>query len=320
MGRLPQKFVLREGFCVGWRVSGKRPLMKISKYLAFGLLIISLTPVFGQPYGVATPPLAPRPSDNFDQRLQTIVRQAGGSPQNEAPALTKFNLDFPGGTPAQLVKAIEKATGKPLNAIIPTEDADVQLPPLKMNDVVVPQLFAALEAASIKVVAVTHPGLGYGNSSYSEFSSGYGFKTADSPLTDASIWYFRAEKPSLPPVVSNEKICQFYSLEIYLNRGFTVDDITTAIQTGWKMSGITALPELNYHKETRMLIAFGEPRELDIIGRVLGTLPSSAITHDEINDLKNRVGQLQDQVAQLRKKASTSVAAQTASPEEKSGK
>ena len=97
--------------------------MKISKYLALGLLAISLTPVFGQP--------SPKPA-------------------TDAPALTKFNLDFPGGTPAKFIKAIEKAMGKPLNAIIPTEDADVQLPPLKMNDVDVAQLFKALEAASIK--------------------------------------------------------------------------------------------------------------------------------------------------------------------------
>jgi hypothetical protein len=318
-GSAPTKIVLREGFCIGWRVSGKRPLMKISKYLTFGLLIISLTPVFGQPNGVATPPLAPRPSSNFDQRLQAIIRQAGSSPQNEAPALTKFNLDFSGGTPAQLVKAIEKAMGKPLNAIISTGDADVQLPPLKMNDVNVAQLFQALEQASIKQMVIVTGNYGGGQSSYSTFTGNYGFKTVG-PISDSSIWYFHMDKPSLPPVVSAEKVCQFYSLELYLNRGFTVDDITTAIQTGWKMSGITALPELNYHKETKMLIAFGEPRELDIIGRVLGTLPSSAITHDEINDLKNRVGQLQDQVTQLRKKASASVAAQTASPEEKSGK
>ena len=67
-------------------------------------------------------------------------------------ALTQFSLDFPGGTPAQLVKAIEKATGKPLNAIIPNEDADAKLPPLKMDNVDVVKLFRALELASAKQV------------------------------------------------------------------------------------------------------------------------------------------------------------------------
>ena len=44
--------------------------------------------------------------------------------------LVKFDLDFPGGTPRQLVEAINKASGKPLNAIIPDESANIKLPPL----------------------------------------------------------------------------------------------------------------------------------------------------------------------------------------------
>src|SRR5882724_6825303 len=59
--------------------------MKISKHLALGFLVISLTPVFGQ--------------------LPIVLQQQVGSSQTEATNLTKFNLDFPGGTPAQLVKA-----------------------------------------------------------------------------------------------------------------------------------------------------------------------------------------------------------------------
>jgi hypothetical protein len=218
--------------------------MKISKYLALGLLVISLTPVWGQP--------SPKPA-------------------TDAPALTKFNLDFSGGTPTQLIKAIEKAMGKPLNAIIPTEDADVQLPPLKMNDVDVAQLFKALEAASIKQVAVVSGTYYSQNSSYSTFVTSYGFKT-EGKLSDNSVWYFHADKPSLPPMVSTQKICRFYSLAPYLSCGFTVDDITTAIQTGWKMSGDASLPQLNYHKETKLLIAFGEPGKLDVIDTVLKAL------------------------------------------------
>src|SRR5579859_7978887 len=102
---------------------------------------------------------------------------------------THFNLDFPGGTPGDLVKAIESATGKPLNAIIPTEDADTQLPPVKMNDVMAPQLFSALQSASVKTVSVQS----WGNS-YQQTQTGYGFRTSDNPVTDTSIWYFYAEK------------------------------------------------------------------------------------------------------------------------------
>jgi hypothetical protein len=281
--------------------------MKKSICLAASLLALNLTPVFGQPNGM--PPSGP----NFAQRFNPIVLQANGSPQNEPPALTKFNLDFPGGTPKELVAAIEKAMGKPLNAIIPTEDADLQMPPLKMNDVVVPQLFAALEATSRKTVAVSTGTFG---NSYSTFTGDYGFKTADSPLTDASIWYFHAEKPSLPPLVSTQKICQFYALTPYLDKGFTVDDVTTAIQTGWKMSGETSPPELNYHKETKLLIAYGEPAKLQTIDSVLRTLPT--VNNDYWSQLAGHVAKLQRQVDELTKK--TSVPATSSAPEEKSGK
>jgi hypothetical protein len=256
---------------------GNTTPMKISKYLALGFLVISLTPVFGQPTAA---PITPS-TQLYQQRLQEIVGHANGGPLPAAidPAtglpveakLTKFNLDFPGGTPAQLVKAIEKAMHKPLNAIIPDEDSDTQLPSLKMNDVNVPQLFRALELASIKPTVQYNDS---SHSSYSYFTDSYGFKT-EGVATDASIWYFHVDKPLLPLAVLSPKVCNFYLLVEYLNKGLTVDDITTAIQTGWKMAGINPLPELNYHKETKLLIVFGEPNELKTIDDVLKALEKS---------------------------------------------
>ena len=277
--------------------------------LAISLLVLPLTPIFGQPVTATTT------TGTFQTRLQQLIEKENAA--TNQPVLTKFNLDFPGGTPAQLVKAIQKATGKPLNAIIPTEDADIQLPPLKMNDVVTPQLFAALEAASRKTVAVQN-GM-YGNS-YSQFTTGYGFKTADGPISDTSVWYFHAEKPNLPPVISSEKVCRFFSLAPFLNRGFTVDDITTAIQTGWKMQGDASAAELNYHKETKLLIAFGEPSRLQTIQNVLDSLPAESApqTRFDLDRMTNQINQLQAQVEQLTRKISAP--APVAAPAEKSGK
>lgn len=266
-------------------------------------------------------PQAPPPGVNFQQRLQTVIERSN-PPADQLPPLTKFNLDFPGGTPAQLVKAIEKALGKPLNAIISDEDANVQLPPLKMNHVDVAQLFQALEAASRKAVSVESGNFGGPFAgSYSQQWTGYSFKTTSEPLSDDSIWYFHVEKPSLPQVISSPpKVCRFYSLTPYLDRGFTVDDITTAIQTGWKMSGATPPPELNYHKETRLLIAYGEPSQLGTVENVLQSLPSSNATRNEIDRLKSQIGQLQDQIVQSQKKISTPLPPPSALPEEKPGK
>ncbi|HTR40798.1 MAG TPA: hypothetical protein VMH87_04220 [Pseudomonadales bacterium] len=228
-------------------------------------------------------------------QLQVSNLQVSNQSQDDRLKLTAFNLDFPGGAPADLVTSIEKATGKPLNVIIPTEDANAQLPPLKMNDINTVKLFAALETASYRQDAVK---TGFGGS-YSEYQLGYGFKTTDNPITDSSIWYFHADKPSLPPVVSTAPVCQFYQLQNYLNYGFTVDDITTAIQTGWKMAGISPAPELNYHKETHLLIAFGKPDDLAVVKNVLEALPGLYLDSNQWNWQIKKIDGLQSQLNQL---------------------
>jgi hypothetical protein len=274
--------------------------MKKSILFAASLLALNLSPAFGQAPG-------------------TLSISTTTIPQAQPPALTKFNLDFPGGTPADLVKAIELRIPKPLNVIIPMEDANLQLPPLKMNDVTTPQLFAALEAASRKTVSVQTGTFG---NPYSQFVTGYGFKTYDSPIADTSIWYFHAEKPSLPPEVSPAKICQFYSLDPYLNRGFTVDDITTAIQTGWEMAGLrTGAPKLNYHKETKLLIAYGEPDKLRTINQVLETLPQSSVPIATANEYKSEIRSMQSKIDELNMKLkAVSPPVAGGAPAEKSGK
>ena len=200
----------------------------------------------------AAPTPAPPPGE-FSQRLQNIIQRTGTPPPAE-PSLTKFNLDFPGGTPKELVAAIEKATGRPLNAIVNDEFCNTKLPALKMTSVTVPELFQALGQAG--------GGFAVGNSIYSNYS----FMTQGRP-SDDSIWYFHAGKAPLP-----EKVCRFYSLAPYVDHGVSVDDITTAIETGWKMLGETNHPKISFHKDTKLLIAVGEPSKLQIIDAVLRAL------------------------------------------------
>jgi hypothetical protein len=171
--------------------------------------------------------------------------------------LVKFDLDFPGGTPRQLVEAIVKASGKPLNAVIPEEEADLHLPPLKMRAVDAAELFEALSVASVKTVLI--PG--------GTYNSAYGFKALGN-RSDNSVWYFYHSKPN---VTEEKKACRFYQLAPYLE-SCKVEDITTAIQTGWKMLGETNPPTISFHKDTKLLIAVGEPSKLQLIDSVLQQL------------------------------------------------
>ena len=246
--------------------------MKTLNYFVLCLTTLGCLPVFAQqplpqPSGPGAPG-TPGPAPGFQTRLQKIV---GSATPADSPALTKFDLDFRGGTPRQLATAIEKAMGRPLNVIVPDEFADIKLPALKMNGVDVSQLFHALEAASQKseaYVSSTFP-----QSSYAIASTGYGFRT-QGKISDDSVWYFSVEKPALPPLapVSPDKVCRYYSLATYLERGMSVDDITTAIQTGWKMLGDKETPAISFHKDTKLLIAVGEPNKLEMINAVLGAL------------------------------------------------
>jgi hypothetical protein len=190
----------------------------------------------------------------------------------EAAGLTSFNIDFPGGTPKELVAAIQKATGKQLNVVIPPEYADTKLPPLKMNSVNVSQLFRALEAASAKYENPSPYVLVGGNNRTSD----YGFRT-DGNITDDSIWYFHSDRPA---PYSPEKISRFYNLAPYLDHGLKVDDITTAVETAWKMAGEKSPPEISFHKDTQLLIAVGEGEKLKTIDNVLQALKPETVKID----------------------------------------
>ncbi len=195
----------------------------------------------------------------------------------EPPKLTKFNLDFPGGTPVQLVAAIEKASARPLNVVIPDEYANENIPALKMTQITASDLFRGLEMASLKTEAYRSSAYyGGGNPSYQQLQTTLSFQTTG-PQTDDSIWYFRGRQK--PPDFSAwdakpapARICRFYSLNPYLEQGIKVEDITTAIQTGWKMLGEKETPAISFHKETKLLIAVGEPGKLETIDSVLNAL------------------------------------------------
>lgn len=196
--------------------------------------------------------------------------------ETEAAKLTRFNLNFPGGNPQQLVAAIEKATGRPLNVVIPDEYADEKIPALRMTQVTVPDLFRAMEQASLKTIPFRTASYGSGQYSYQQLNTSISFQTSGA-ITNDSIWYFRGRQQ--PPDLSfleakptAVKINRFYALTPYLEQGLKVDDITTAIQTGWKMLGEKETPSISFHKETKLLIAVGEPGKLETIDAVLNAL------------------------------------------------
>lgn len=204
-------------------------------------------------------------------------------PATGLPVPTKekrFDLDFPGGGPADFIRVVSEARGKPVNAIIPDDLAGTQLPEMHLKQVTVQQLFEALEAASRKTVTIKtshyYGGPNFGPSaSYSQQQTSFGFRTKGQ-VNDDAIWTFYYERPNLPPESATARAVRFYQLGPYLN-SYKIDDITTAIQTGWKMLDDTSPPTMNFHKETKLLIAVGEPSQLQIIDEVLKQLAQTPV-------------------------------------------
>ncbi len=191
-------------------------------------------------------------------------------------SLTKFDLDFPGGPPARLVKSIEKATGKPLNVIIPEENADLKIPAITVKNVTVAQLFEALKDNSTHherrvwraYSDSTHQETLSNPITYYERAVSYGFQTTGAP-NDHSIWYLYTDGnvDQIEP-----KVCRFFQLGPYLGAGYTENDIRSIVETGWTMLGISKPPEISYDKSTGVLTAVGEIDKVDLIGDLLNQL------------------------------------------------
>ncbi len=233
----------------------------------------------GQPVGATLPPPPAMPDSVGTippgQPLFMVVDPTTGQPIAADPEI-RFDLQFEGGTPAELVEAIEQAGVGTLNVIIPRDLADTEIPAMRVKHVTVPQLFEALTVASRKTVTWTYDS-GFapyaGPRQYQQKETSFGFRTQGQPSA-TSIWTFYAERPpvttSPPPV---PKVVRFYQLAPYLDQErYRVDDITTAIQTGWRMLGDEDPPTLNFHKDTKLLIALGTQSQLQMIEEVLSQL------------------------------------------------
>lgn len=195
------------------------------------------------------------PTDAALSLLTYAVEHANADRQS------RIDLDFPGGTPSQLVEAIKKITPETLNVIIPSDAPGYQVPPFKMKQVTVADLFSALSKGSMRKVL--------------QFPSG--FKTVYGAFErtgegENPVWYLRS---SGSDIQREETVCRYFQLGHSLEKN-KIDDITTAIKTGWEMLGVTDPPQLKFHPETKLLIAAGLPRQLDLIDQVLAALPGNA--------------------------------------------
>ncbi len=162
-----------------------------------------------------------------------------------APEEQTFSLDFPGGSIADLLQAIEKVTGQAPNVIVSKNEANVSIPAFKVGGITFSTLARALTAAGA--------GVWMQNSSNS-----WAVLTAN-------------RSPQSP----ENRSVSVYSIASLL-KTHTVTDIVAAIQLALEMAPSTDAPKavIRYHKETSLLLLSGTQEQIGLATRVLNALGS----------------------------------------------
>jgi hypothetical protein len=192
--------------------------------------------------------------------IATIQAQTDQSNNQTTPAsavptreLPSFNIDFPGGTPGELIEQLEKASGTRPNVIIPKPVAGVRIPQFRLQNVNTWQLFEALN------MVPDEKGATYTRWIY-EGAKG----------DPNRVWTLVSA-----PTKQRPESCQVTFIGTLLE-SFPLDDINAAIRTSWEMLGKSSTPSLKFHKQTKLLIAKGDEEELKLASEVLKSLMQAA--------------------------------------------
>ena len=152
-----------------------------------------------------------------------------------------FDLSFKGGTPAELLAAMEKAAAQfavrpePINAVIPSDLANVPIPRMELRGVTAAGVFETLT------------------------------------LLDPSIRWISATDGIKVLTRRDARKTQAFYIG-HLLKKFKVDDITTAVKTTWDMGGKNVQVDLKYHEDTQLLIARAQPPEIQAMSDVIAQL------------------------------------------------
>lgn len=179
------------------------------------------------------------------ERLQKVREEAARrraarrAEAEQASGVSRYDLEFPGGTPAQLVAAIRKASEGPCNLVIASNVAELSLPPLSLNSTTTTELLIALAQMFSQTGMVT-------------------LSPGGSNVNETTVWIlYRNSRVS----------CRVTNIE-FLLAAYTVDEITNALTTAWKLQG-REQPKYVYDKASGLLMVTGDDRQLELMNEVL---------------------------------------------------
>jgi hypothetical protein len=201
---------------------------------------------------------------------QNLPHQAGfgasGGYYPNSPDAPKFSIDFPGGTPGALIDFLKEAIGTTPNIMVAQSLEDVRLPAFKLQEVTLEDLFLALNGIASENIGARWQLSGSREPIWVlNPTPPSGFDANIDPLTGQPTALARRREVRVVPIGN------------FLSE-YTVDDITTSIQTAWAMMPEESKAQLKFHKDTNLLIAVGTRTQLDLLNQVLGALSTELET------------------------------------------
>ncbi len=235
---------------------------------------------------------------------QPVGRQMPRVRTPDDPPPTLISVDFNGGTLAQFVTAIKSQSKEPVNILPQGDAAKIPVEAVQLRDVdVETALRAALETKLINQETMPD---GMQRKLYLETIRG------DAPSKPAFVVGFqtggaRATVPQAPGMSpGNDSVTAVYSIQRLVHND-DKDGMTTlpetvvlsAIDTGLKLASVEGVekPELQYHKDSGLLLVRGRRDDVSVVEEVLRKLVSDQDRRTE--------GTRRRKIAEIRQKAET---------------
>ncbi len=208
------------------------------------------------------------------------------APEDPGP---RMDFRFDGVPLTEAIKGIQEqyhkaANPKYLNVVIGEhlrELADTNVVTLDVKQVTVGEVLNLMGSASQGNLYIPYSpnNLVKGGFSFVSVTANGGNPTyllrSEYPIGYSSALAAMAGNQPAPPAL--RKTVSYFSLEPLLER-YKVEDITTAMKLGWELSGITALPTMKFHEETKLLVVSATDEQMLVINQVIQNLTATAKT------------------------------------------
>ncbi|MGF1448411.1 MAG: hypothetical protein ACFB20_03225 [Opitutales bacterium] len=219
------------------------------------------------------------PAQGQAVRVQPRTVQAAAHSQSATQPKTedRITMDFPGGTPAELIEAIDRALGRPINVILPEGSEKLRMPPVRVADADYGYVLQSIQHGE-QIALTTSRGGSPGLTTRSITYRDVGYRWEQ----NRDVWVLRIHQVPMEPHVQQ---VQTVALGSYLER-YRIEDITTAIRLAWdNQPGPASLADspyvawtppkpasLHFHEETQLLVAVATPQEIALMQTTLEEL------------------------------------------------